>query len=65
MESRAAGQASSCLCAEEAKTFHWDIAAVRLGKRGLTGWGADRALALCVSLPRSLVSAFLLFFAST
>ncbi|XP_041491931.1 alpha-2-macroglobulin-like protein 1 [Microtus oregoni] len=36
VESRAAGQASSCLCADEAKTFHWDITAVRLGHVNFT-----------------------------
>ncbi|KAK7826257.1 hypothetical protein U0070_021271, partial [Myodes glareolus] len=36
VESRVASQASSCLCAEEAKTFHWDITAVRLGHVNFT-----------------------------
>ncbi|KAL6033345.1 hypothetical protein STEG23_009987, partial [Scotinomys teguina] len=36
VESRADGQASSCLCADDAKTFHWDITAVKLGHVNFT-----------------------------
>ncbi|KAL1790170.1 alpha-2-macroglobulin 1, partial [Sigmodon hispidus] len=36
VESRADGQPSSCLCADEAKTFNWDITAVRLGHVNFT-----------------------------
>ncbi|XP_037060065.1 alpha-2-macroglobulin-like protein 1 [Peromyscus leucopus] len=36
VESRADGQASSCLCADEAKTFHWDVTAVKLGHVNFT-----------------------------
>lgn len=47
VESWQDSQASSCLCADEAKTYHWNITAVRLGKRrkGLDGHREHRAKA--------------------
>lgn len=48
VRSEAAPQASSCLCADEAKTLHWDITAKQLGKwrqggRGQEGWAGPRS----------------------
>ncbi|XP_008048508.1 alpha-2-macroglobulin-like protein 1 [Carlito syrichta] len=36
VESQAESQASRCLCAEEAKTFHWNITAIKLGRVNFT-----------------------------
>uniref|UniRef100_A0A2K5LJR6 Alpha-2-macroglobulin like 1 n=1 Tax=Cercocebus atys TaxID=9531 RepID=A0A2K5LJR6_CERAT len=36
LESRADSQISSCLCANEAKTYHWNITAVKLGHINFT-----------------------------
>uniref|UniRef100_A0A2K5PFK2 Alpha-2-macroglobulin like 1 n=1 Tax=Cebus imitator TaxID=2715852 RepID=A0A2K5PFK2_CEBIM len=36
LESRADSQTSSCLCADEAKTYHWNITAVKLGHINFT-----------------------------
>ncbi|XP_036038664.1 alpha-2-macroglobulin-like protein 1 [Onychomys torridus] len=36
VESRAGFQASRCLCADEAETFHWDITPVELGQVNFT-----------------------------
>lgn len=64
VESWKDSQASSCLCADEAKTYHWNITAVRLGKRrkGLDGHGKRRAKAQRLRSPS--FTAFALFLLS-
>ena len=42
MEKQTDPQASTCLCADEAKSYHWNITAVKLGKSRTWQVGKER-----------------------
>ena len=42
METQTATRASTCLCADEAKSYHWNITAVKLGKSRTWQVGKER-----------------------